>query len=209
MQKIFDQKFNEFNSLEYKSQNFINTSGVLLFKEYLKRIYSWYTSLNKIEKWNTIFRTDTNHNIVYLINPKILDNIISLEDFKSILSDDTRFDRSRKALDIPILYAYLCYEVFKNDSQFDVFKNLPNPYEPVIKLLTRGNHIVRGEMGTIEIDMLPIFKDLDFSSIFLPSYDDPFLNYIDTECIRSGSGGIPNPEKTNQLWEEFQKIKDS
>ncbi|MCD0470487.1 hypothetical protein [Flavobacterium sp. JAS] len=204
MQEIFNKKFDVFNSFVFKSENANNTAGVLLFKEYLKIMNKWYANIDIIEKWGTIFRTDTSHNLVYLIAPQLLESVISLEDFKKNLIVDKRFDTSRKGLDVPILYAYLCWEVFKNDPSFNHFINLPNPYEPVIKILTRGNHIVRGEMATIEIDVTPIFKDLDFSKIFLPSCDDLFLNYIDEVCQRSGSRGIPNQEKTSQLWEEFK-----
>lgn len=209
MQEIFNKKFDEFKSEIFKSQNSNNTSAILLFKEYLKRINKWYNAVGIIEKWHTIYRTDTSHNLVYLIRPELLENIISIEDFKSNLINDKRFDSSRKALDISILYAYLCWEVFKNNLQFDNYKDLPNPYEPVIKILKRGNHIIRGEMATIEIDALPIFKNLDFTKNFLPSYDYNFLDYIDEICERNGSGGIPNQEKTNQLWEEFQKLKQN
>jgi hypothetical protein len=207
MQEIFNEKFNEFKALTFKAQNSNNTAAVLLFKEYLKRMNEWYVAKNVIEKWHTIFRTDASHNLVYLIAPELLENIISLEEFKRTLIDDDRFDRSRQGLDMPIVYAYLCWEIYKNNNQFDDYRDLPNPYGPVMKILTRGNHIKRGEMATIEVDVLPIFKNLDFAKTFLPSYDGDFLDYIDEVCERSGSGGIPNQEKTNQLWEEFQKLK--
>ncbi len=50
-------------------------------------------------------------------------------------------------------------------------------------------------------------KQTDFR---LPSLDYAFLDYIDSVCERNGgSGGIPNQEKTNQLWKEFQKKKSN
>ena len=44
-----------------------------------------------------------------------------------------------------------------------------------------------------------------FSKPFkLPSLDDDFLDYIDSKCKLVGSDGIPNQERVNELWEEFQ-----
>jgi hypothetical protein len=206
MQRIFDKKLNEFKS-QIPTSTTKNTSGVLLFKDYLVRMNKYYQTIGIIEKWGSIFRTDISHNLVYIIAPELLENIISLDNFKNSLLTDGHFDRSRQGLDIPILYAYLCWEVCKNNDQLNIYRNLPNPYEPVIKILARGNHIKRGEMATIEIDILPVFKNLDFTKTFLPSYNTDFLNYIDEVSERSGSRGIPNIEKTNELWEEFQKLK--
>ena len=48
----------------------------------------------------------------------------------------------------------------------------------------------------------------NFSKPFkLPSIDDNFLDYIDSKCKLMGSDGIPNQERVNQLWEEFQQIE--
>lgn len=110
----------------------------------------------------------------------------------------------RRGLDLPIIYSYLCFEMFKNYEDFESYRHLPNPYEIVIKILIRGNHISRGEMRTIEIDNIPIFKDIDFSKDYLPSFENDFLDFIDNECARIGSMGIPNPEKTLELYNKFR-----
>lgn len=49
-----------------------------------------------------------------------------------------------------------------------------------------------------------IYGKKDFK---LPSLNDDFLSFIDTNCKLMGSDGIPNQEETNRLWEEFQNLK--
>ncbi|WP_185151777.1 hypothetical protein, partial [Chryseobacterium sp. SN22] len=179
---------------------------VLLFKEYLKRMRVWYESLNMIEKWFLMYRLDEAHNIVYFVDSHLLDSVISLEEFTKTFNVGM-FYLDNKGLDIPILYGYICWQLFKEYPQFNEYKALPDPYETVIKILQRGNNIRRGEMKSIEINGQVIFKDLDFTKNYLPSFDDKFLNYIDNTCERSADKGVPNSEKIQEMWKEFRALK--
>lgn len=62
-------------------------------------------------------------------------------------------------------------------------------------------------MKTIEIDNQTVFSDFDFDKVYLPSFDNNFLDFLDKKSDRLADNGIPNPEKVNELWEEYQSIK--
>lgn len=204
--KLFATKLANIKSQIKEAQREKNTASFLLFKDYLTKMFTWYEVLGIQNNWeNYIFRTKEGHNLIHLIDPKFMDNLINLEDFRTDYLNDTYLHKIKhKGFEYIFVYYSIYWEIFKNESKFESYINLPNPYESVIKILTRGNHIYKGEMSTFEIDRLTIKNDLGFK---LPSLDNDFLDYIDEVCLRSGSAGIPNQEKTNQLWEEFQKIK--
>lgn len=205
LQAQFNSIYNEFLKGKYLTPTSVNTASVLIFKEYLKSMRLWYEALGIYEeKWYYIYRLNEGHNLVHLIAPELLNNIDTLETFAKNYS---HFDR--KSLDAPIVYGYICWELFKNYPQFEKYKDLPNPYENVVKIMQRGNYINRGEMKTIEINSLPITRDIDLNKIYLPSVENDFLDFIDKKCKRMGSAGIPNPEKVEELWEEFQKIQQN
>ncbi|MBL3547555.1 hypothetical protein [Chryseobacterium sp. KMC2] len=206
MQDQFNKILQEFLENKNITNNKVNTASVLLFKEYLKRMHVWYEKLNMGEKWFFMYRLDEAHNIVHFVDSHLLDSVITLEDFRKTF-DIGMFYVDNKGLDIPILYGYICWELFKEYPQFNKYKDLPDPYEPVIKILKRGNNIRRGEMKSIEINGQVIFKDLDFTKNYLPSFDDEFLNYLDNNCERLADKGIPNSEKIQDMWKEFREME--
>lgn len=206
--EIFIKKLNNFKSKIITSQRKETTAGFLLFKDYLSKMFLWYEKISIVEDFeNNIYKKKEGHNLIYLIAPEILDECISLEDFRLNYLNDVNFGTSKyRGFEYIFIYYSIYWDIFNEKSQFKNYNNLPNPYESVIKILLRGNNIYKGEMNSIEIDNLTVRKQTDFK---LPSLDYDFLDYIDEVCERSGSAGIPNQEKTNQLWEEFQKIRQN
>ncbi|KAF2081309.1 hypothetical protein [Flavobacterium sharifuzzamanii] len=204
--EIFNIKLAELKSQIIEVQKNKNTSGILLYKDYLSKMYEWYVALGIEEKWLiNIYKTKDGHNLFHLLAPEFKNNLIDLEDFRvNYLNDITILNSKYRGFEYIYVYLYIYWQIFKNSPSFEKYQNLPDPYEPVIKILLRGNHVYKGEMSTIEVDNLPIKRQTDFR---LPSLDYDFLEYIDEICIRSGSGGIPNQEKTNQLWEDFKKLR--
>ena len=98
------------------------------------------------------------------------------------------------------LFIYWNLLIEKNGNPY---KELPNPYEPVFKIIIRGGDIVYSE-GFFTISRIDIGNNLKTLNLILPSLDDNFLDYIDSKCKLVGSDGIPNQERVNELWEEFQ-----
>lgn len=43
----------------------------------------------------------------------------------------------------------------------------------------------------------------------MPSIEDEFLDYIDSRCKVHGTSNIPNQEKVNELWNEFNLQKNN
>lgn len=206
MVEKFNSLFKDFLSTQNNSYTTINTASILLFKEYLKRMRLWYERLDILDRWFYIYRLDDGHNLIKLVAPELLNNIKTLDDFKNQYYNGLYTTSLRNELNVSILYGYLCGELFKDYPQLDEFRSLVDPYEPVIKILQRGNNIRRGEMKTIEIDNQIVFSDFDFEKVYLPSFDNKFLDFLYKKSDRLADNGIPNPEKVNKLWQEFQEL---
>jgi hypothetical protein len=207
----FQDKLNELKNQIKGRKIQTDTSGILLFKDFLSKMEEWNNVIGFPQDWlNKISRQHDLLNIVGIIAPDLLKNVISLNDFRNNnpQNGDTFNLSSARSLDAGLIHALFCWDFFKNNSVFDKFKNLPNPYDSIKELYITGHYVDKSEPTKITIDSkFDVRKQTDFR---LPSLDYAFLDYIDSVCERNGgSGGIPNQEKTNQLWEEFQKKKSN
>lgn len=203
--KDFQEELNELRKIIGGKRATIDTSGVLLFKDFLSRMEEWNKAIGFNENWlNLISYQHDLLNIVGLIEPDLLKNVISLNDFRKndLQKDDTFNLYGARSLDAGLIHALFCWDLFKDNPLFDEFKNLPNLYDPIKLLYFRGHCVGKSDLRTITIDsILSVKKQTDFR---LPSLDNRFLNYLDKVCKRSGSAGIPNQEETNELWEIFK-----
>lgn len=205
-----NEKFNaellDFKSNIISSNLKYRTAGVLLFKDYLSKMHMWYKELGLLSEWDyNIYKTsEKGHNLLNFLTPELKNECIELQDFRhNYLNDvliDTKYESSFEYI---FIYISIYWKLFQNEKKIKQYSYLPNPYESVIKILQRGNHIYKGELNRIEIDNMPVKKVTNF---ILPSLDNDFLNYVDTLKVRYGSSDIPNQEEINQLWKEFQKI---
>lgn len=207
----FQEKLKEFKSQIKGRKTDKDTSGILLFKDFLSKMDEWNHAIGFPEDW--IRKISFQHellNIVGILAPELLKNIISLNDFRN--NDPQKGDTfnlsSARGLDAGLIYAIFCWDLFKDNPVFDKYKNLPDPYESIKVLYITGHYVDKSEPRTITIDSKSDVRTQ--SSLRLPSSDYDFLDYIDKVCERNGgSGGIPNQERTNQLWEDFKKNKQN
>lgn len=203
--KDFQEELNELKKQIGGKRASCDTSGILLFKDFLSKMEEWNNEVSFPKSWiNLICYKHDLLNIVAIVAPDLLKNVISLGDFRKsdFQKDDTFNLFGARSLDAGLIHALFCWDLFKDDPLFDKFKNLPNPYDPIKTLYLRGHYVDKSEPRTITIDsILSVKKQTDFR---LPSLDPKFLNYLDKNCKRSGSDGIPNQEKTNELWEIFK-----
>ena len=206
----FQDKLKEFKGQIKGRKIDTDKAGILLFKDFLSKMDEWGHAVGFIEDWIKIISIKQDlFNIVGFVAPELLENVISLNDFRNNDPQigDTFNLSSARGLDAALIHATFCWDLFKDNPVFDKYKNLPAPYESIKTLYIRGHHVGRSEPRYITIDSKnDVRKETDFR---LPSLDYDFLDYIDEVCERSGSAGIPNQEKTNQLWEEFQKMSCS
>lgn len=204
--ELFLARLADFKSNITPDQLSQSSASFLLFKDYLRKLYIWYKELNITSKWEDSIYTKAGHSLTHLIAPNLILDIIDLEDFRINYLDDIVIDKSKyRGFEYIFIYYSIYWDIFKGHPEFKKFSNLPNPYDSVIKILLRGSHIYRGEMGTIEVDNLPIKNDNTF---ILPSLDDNFLDFLDLKCKRRDSLGIPSQLETNNLWVEFQNSKE-
>ena len=180
-------------------------ANILLFKHYLQTMYKWYDRLSL--EWDyKITKRKEGHNLIEIINPILSNELIDMEYFRSNLLNDTSFNTS-KYREFDYLFVYLSvYWNILEDTYFSQYKDLPKPYEAPLKILLRGGHIFYNDTyyNVSGIDIRKSDKTLNF---ILPSLENDFLDYIDSRCRLIGSDGIPNQERVNELWEEFQSLK--
>ncbi|WP_281322472.1 hypothetical protein [Flavobacterium aestivum] len=204
----FQEKLKEFKNQIKGRKIDSDTAGILLFKDFLSKMSEWNHEASFTEDWiSKISRQHDLLNIVGIVAPDLLKNVISLNEFRNNDPQygDTFNLSSARGLDAGLIYALFCWDSFKDNPVFDKYKNLPDPYDSIKALYITGHYVDRSEPTKITIDSKCIVRtQTDFR---LPSLDYDFLDYIDEVCERRGSDGIPNQEKTNQLWEEFQKQK--
>lgn len=81
------------------------------------------------------------------------------------------------------------------------YKIYDNPYEGLIKLFKSDNIYIREGINVSGVTMRNSSMNLK-----LPSLNDNFLDYIDSKCKLMGSDGIPNQERVDELWQEFQSL---
>lgn len=178
------------------------TSGVLLFREYLRRLMIWKKVLN--DENFRITNIDT-HNL--FLNFKDLpwsENFMLKDDFLNTF-EQKGYKCKRRYFDSSFVYWYISWNIFNDHDEIKKY-NLPNPYEPAALIFQRGQYVSQSE-GQITIDHL-FFNNLKKNAHFtLPSLQHKFLDFVD-ETTYGGElnhTGIPNQKETNKLWEEFQK----
>jgi hypothetical protein len=101
------------------------------------------------------------------------------------------------------IYLFIYWELYKDSEEIKKYSYLEHPYESIVKIVARKNMVYKREgVNVSNITMRSFSKPFK-----LPSLDDDFLDYIDSKCKLVGSDGIPNQERVNELWEEFQSLK--
>ena len=96
---------------------------------------------------------------------------------------------------------FVYWSIYENNEEVSIH-NLPNPYLPVIKIIERAKTIYT-QNGQFQIGNITFNNFEKYKSFVMPSLDEDFLNFIDKK-IHKSMRNIPNQEKTNQLWVEFQ-----
>ena len=203
--EIFLEKLSEIKQVSSKQSETNNVSSILLFKDYLSKIYQWYNQLG-LEWDHKITKSKEGHNLIKILAPELMTECIDLNEFRLTMLKDTNFNTNEfRSFDYLFIYLFIYWKIFEEYPGIKKYEYLPNPYEPSIKILLRGGHINYKETyyNVSGIDISKKDKTLDYR---LPSLDDNFLSFIDSKCKLSGSDGIPNQEYTNQLWEEFRNV---
>ncbi len=202
--ELFISKLNEIKKLALKGPAPDNVSSILLFKDYMSRMYKWYDYFNL--PWDyQITKRKEGHDIISILAPDLTADRLSLDYFRLNLLNDTNFGISEfRAFDYFFIYLAIYWEILKEEQKLDAYNKLPEPYLPVIKLLLRGDRIFYFEQF-YNVSGVDIRRDNTTLAFRLPELGDDFLNYIDGRCKLVGSLGIPDQQQINHLWEEYKK----
>lgn len=84
-------------------------------------------------------------------------------------------------------------------------KTKDNPFRPTFRIVERRGLVMLFH-GEYQIGDIIVRAKMDFE---LPSISDEFLDYIDSKCPLNMTIGIPNQERVNELWNEFNLQKNN
>ena len=199
-----DEVKNRLSRFEKKNR----ISNVLLFRDYLRKLDECKIRLGGESDKIFLSKGKKFHNVFLLIKSSWSEQMKTQQDFNNDLRDMKNIDlKGGRFHDDLFVYLYFCWEVYGECIEIKE-TSLSNPYEPVMRIIERSEFIY-SHSGNIIIDDVTINNLEKYYHFQMPSLEYDFLDYIDEIFTSSGAsyGGIPNQEKTNQLWEEFQKIK--
>lgn len=193
-----------------KPLNMNSVSNILLFKDYLSRIKLWYEELGLVFSFDIIRNKDKN-DLVKLLFPEIYEELLEIEFYRNNLLDDFNIGKNKyRSFDYLYIYLSIYWDLLKlqNKQIFEKYKHLPDPYDPVFKMIINGGGVLYRE-GYFNVSGIDISKKDKTINFTMPSLDDSFLEYIDSHNKLLGSDGIPNQEKVNELWQEYQMTIDN
>lgn len=190
------------NIFELNNKN--KVSSILLFKDYISKLKFWKDLLNKEYKpFGTSINIEEN-NIIKDVNLDFLKEMVSFDKFYSELKNTFQVREDLvggRIINYFFIYLFIYWEVFKQRDEMIEYKIYDNPYEGLIKLFKNDNIYIREGINVSGVTMRNSSMNLK-----LPSLNDNFLDYIDSKCKLMGSDGIPNQERVDELWHEFQSL---
>lgn len=193
----YQQELNEILYLKDVKEMPFRYSNTLLFREYRFRLFSWKSLLNN-DDLHLFNKRRSFHNLFNDLSPSWIDQVIPEEKLIEDLNNNG-FDLSTSFRNYNVFFIamFLNWKLFNDTLEIQKFSNLPNPYEPAFKIISRGGTIFYHE-GTFIIDGRDFLNyKMDFR---LPSLDEKFLNYIDQNC-----NDYPNQQLVDELWQKFQE----
>ena len=186
----------------FSKQN--RVSNVLLFRDYLNKLDLWKQKLGFDSDRIYLGKGRSFHNLFLKISANWVNEIKNQDEFNNDLLNliDVELKGGRFYDDL-FIYLFIYWELCKDFKEIKEH-DLPNPYEPLIKIIMRSEYIYT-QNGNIQIDNITINNLEKYNNYHLPSLEFDFLDYIDEMSEKNKV--IPNQEKTNQLWEEYSKQK--
>jgi hypothetical protein len=183
--------------------NRITVSSILLFRDYLTRLKSWKVVLG-VEDF--FINVNSFHNLFLNVSGDWKNELPSQEEFFNWVTNQgfSEFHFSKNSLNGMFIYLYICWSVTKHENQFKNHNFLAEPYESVMKII-EANHLIHRSEGHFHIHN-NIYLRRGGDKFLLPSLDENFLKYIDTQCpvIDWTVLNVPEQEEINKLWENFK-----
>ena len=178
-------------------------SSILLFKDFMTRLHIWKKELNtNFMNFDAINLNLFNDLHISIGEDLDIEETIFYNEYITFLRQNYNLN-SLLNKNYLFIHLFIYWELYKDSEEIKKYNYLEHPYESIVKIASRKNMVYKREgINVSNITMR------NFSKPFkLPSIDDNFLDYIDSKCKLMGSDGIPNQERVNQLWEEFQQIE--
>jgi len=211
MNKISTEKYNDeltkvIIGIKKNNEKQTRVSNILLFRDFLNKLDQFRVALGQESQRNFSGNIRKFSNLFPFFSTDWINELKTQEEFNRDIFEKGYKVVGGRTIDDLYIYLYVYWELCKD---FDEIKTLYsfNPYLPVIKIIERSE-MLHVHSGSLNIDLLT-FNNLEkYYSYKLPSLEDTFLDYIDQICMKTGGQWeIPDQEKTNQLWEEFQNQK--
>ena len=190
-------------------------SNALLFKNYLNTMKRWCETLNVEFSYN-LMRYKDRIDLIRILFPELRNELLNMDFYRlSLLGEGIINIEKYRSFDYLYLYYYIYWNLLKEQypSVFEPYQHLPHPYEPVYRLLLNGGSVKCAEgYLNVAIDNMyyEISKDQASVEFRLPSMDEKFMDYLDTQYKLLATDSLNkshalDQEKVDELWEEFKK----
>ena len=175
-------------------------SSILLFKDFMTRLHIWknelHTEFINFDAINLNLFNDLHINIG---EDSDIEETMFYNEYINFLRQNFNLNNLRNK-NYLFIYLFIYWELYKDSEEIKKYSYLEHPYESIVKIVARKNMVYKREgVNVSNITMRSFSKPFR-----LPSLNDNFLDYIDSKCKLVGSDGIPNQERVNELWDEFQ-----
>jgi len=199
---LFEKEVMNFCSKLSSEPNSKNIASILLFKHYVNQLWIFFHKLGRSDFKPYMVIPSVRDNPLDWISPGILNNCLEMQFFTRTLLKDIPVGRSPRLIDYIFIYFGLYTKIFVENGFFDENKDIYFLYEPVLKIIQRGNYINR-ESSFVGINNRDMVFEIGFK---LPSQEPDFLDFIDNKFEKEQLHYIPNNRQILEIWKAYNKL---
>jgi hypothetical protein len=197
--EIYNNEIEKIKSIINKPKKDNSIVSILLFRNYLTKLFVWKKNLGNDSEF---IKSKESHNLFPELDSNWLDKTKTLNEFNHDLKNAGLKINSGKFFDDIFLYLVLNWNIYKHSST-DLKNELESPYDSLSKILERTLNISIIN-GQFQIGNITFNNREKYKNFILPSLDDRFLEYVETNTNQKPIK-IPNQIEINELWDKFNE----
>jgi|GEM_PF-2062011 len=197
--EIYDNEIDKIKSIITKTKTDDSIILILLFRDYLTKLSVLKEKLGIPSEY---IKNKESHNLLPELDPHWSNKTKTLSEFNDDLKNAGLKINGGKFFDDIFLYLILNWNINKHYSG-DLNNELESPYDSLSKILERTLNISVIN-GQFQIGNITFNNREKYKNFILPSLDDRFLEYVETNTIQKPIK-IPNQIEINELWKKFNE----
>lgn len=197
--EIYNTEIDKIKSIIIKTKTDDSIISILLFRDYLTRLYLLKEKLGIPSEY---IKNKQSHNLIPELDPFWSNKTKTLNEFNDDLKNAGLKINGGKFFDDIFLYLILNWNIYKHYSG-NLNNELESPYDSLSKILERTLNISVIN-GQFQIGNITFNNREKYKNFILPSLDDRFLEYVETNTSQKPIK-IPNQIEINELWKKFNE----